>query len=238
MKRRGFVLSGMAAATTASAQRRKLLLPSDIPDELGFRIMWSNPVPPPDVSQWRLEVKGLVEKPQSFTLDQLRALPQETQSARMKCVQCWSARTDWGGFRFGALLDLVKPAKAVKVIRLDCADRWYEHMTLQEMLHPRVMMVLGMAGKPLTPSHGAPLRLLDPSKYGYKSAKIVTSLSFLEDGKGSMACDVGGPYYSATGEIQAGYDTPLESLSEEARQSRILDPKARRKIKGGEITEY
>ncbi|HZO57852.1 MAG TPA: molybdopterin-dependent oxidoreductase [Bryobacteraceae bacterium] len=238
MKRRRFVLSAFATPALAAESRRKLLLPSDIPDELGFRIMWSNPVPAPDVSKWQLEVKGLVAKPQSFGLDQLRALPQESQSARMKCVQCWSARTTWSGFRFAALLDLVEPLKTAKAIRLDCADRWYEHMTLQEMANPRVMMVLDMAGQPLTALHGAPLRLLDPSKYGYKSAKIITTITFLEEGKGSMACDVGGPFYSATGEIQAGYDTPLDLMSKEARQSRILDPKVRRPIKGGEITEY
>jgi len=238
MKRRGFVLSAWAAAAEAAEAKRKLLLPTDIPNELGFRIMWSNPIPAPDVSKWQLEVKGLVEKPRLFGLDELRALPQESQNARMKCVQCWSARTGWSGFRFGALLDLVKPHKAAKAIRIDCADRWYEHMTLREMANPRVMMVLDMAGQPLTALHGAPLRLLDPSKYGYKSAKIITAITFLEEGKGSMACDVGGPFYSATGEIQAGYDTPLDLMSAEARQSRILDPKARRPIKGGEITEY
>jgi len=70
----------------------KLLLPSDQPDEYGFRLMWYNPVPPIDQAKWRLDIKGLVEKPRQITLAELRSLPQTQQSSRMKCVQCWSAR--------------------------------------------------------------------------------------------------------------------------------------------------
>jgi sulfoxide reductase catalytic subunit YedY len=99
-------------------------------------------------------------------------------------------------------------------------------MTVEEMASPRVLMVLDLGGKPLPDRHGAPLRLLDPSKYGYKSAKLLTSINFVESGKGSMACDLG-PYYSPSGEILPGYDQPLD-----------LGPNVRRKIKGGEITEY
>ena len=62
-------------------------------------------------------------------------------------------------------------------------------------------------------------------------------LKFVEEGKGSMACDIG-PYYSPTGEILAGYDTPLDLHPEAAKPGWKLNPQARRKIKGGEITEY
>ena len=54
-----------------------------------------------------------------------------------------------------------------------------------------------------------PLRLIDPSKYGYKSAKLITKITFVEKGEGSMACDIG-TYYSPSGEILAGYDHPLD----------------------------
>jgi DMSO/TMAO reductase YedYZ molybdopterin-dependent catalytic subunit len=226
LNRRGFLAAAAAASAGAAEQKPALLLPSDKPDEWGFRLMWYNPVPPIDQAKWRLRVRGLVEKPQEIPLAQLRSLPQETQNSRMKCVQCWSARTTWGGFRFQHLLDLVKPLKTAKAVRFDCADKWYEYMSFAEMANPRVMLVLDLAGKPLPDKHGAPLRLLDPSKYGYKSAKLITSITFVSEGKGSMACDLG-PYYSPSGEILAGYDHPLD-----------LGPKERRKIKGGEITEY
>jgi DMSO/TMAO reductase YedYZ molybdopterin-dependent catalytic subunit len=199
--------------------------------------MWYNPGPPIDQAKWRLDIGGLVEKPQRLTVDDLRRLPHVQQSSRMKCVQCWSARAGWGGFRFASLLDVVKPQVRARAIRLDCADKWYEYMSLEEMASPRVLLAMDLAGKPLPDNHGAPLRLIDPSKYGYKSAKLITSITFVEEGKGSMACDIG-PYYSPTGEILAGYDTPIDLVPEAAKPGWKLDAKARRKIKGGEITEY
>jgi sulfoxide reductase catalytic subunit YedY len=225
MNRRRFLAAAASVPALRAGTQRQLLLPSDQPDEYGFRLMWYNPVPPLNPKTWRLSIKGLVEKPQSFSLEQLRRFPQESQSSRMKCVQCWSSRTAWAGFRFVNILDIVKPQKTAKAIRIDCADKWYEYLTIEDMRSPHVLMVLDMAGKPLPDRHGAPLRLLDPSRYGYKSAKLITSIEFVAEGKGSMACDIG-PYYSPTGEIQAGYDQPLDLGG------------TRRKIKGGEITEY
>jgi sulfoxide reductase catalytic subunit YedY len=213
-------------AASAAAQKPKLLLPSDVPDEHHLKLMWYCPVAPIDQKTWRLQMKGLVEKPLALPLAQLRALPQETQSSRMKCVQCWSARATWSGFRFQQLLNLAKPTKRAKAVRVDCADKWYEYFTLADLLQPNVMFVLDLAGMPLPDKHGAPLRLLDPSRYGYKSAKLITAITFVEEGKGSMACDIG-PYYSPDGRILAGYDTPLD-----------LGGKTKRKITGGEITDY
>jgi DMSO/TMAO reductase YedYZ molybdopterin-dependent catalytic subunit len=227
MNRRRFLAAAVSAgALRADDPKRKLLLPSDEADEFGFRLMWYNPVPALDAATYRLKVHGLVEKPQSLELSQLRRLPQETQNSRMKCVQCWSSRTNWGGFRFGHLLENVKPLHTAKAVRIDCADKWYEYFTIEDLLSPRVLFVLDMAGKPLAERHGAPLRLIDPGRYGYKSAKLITGIEFVAEGKGSMACDIG-PYYSPTGEIKSGYDHPLD-----------LGASVRRKISGGEITEY
>jgi len=224
MNRRLFVAS--AAAATLRGSESKLLLPSDKPDEFNFRLMWYSPVPPVDQTTYRLQISGLVEKPQALSIADLRRLPHESQNTRMKCVQCWSARADWGGFRFGHLLEAAKPKKNAKAVRLECADKWYEYFSIQDLLSPRVMFAMDMHGQPLADRHGAPLRLIDPGRYGYKSAKLITSIEFVEEGKGSMACDIG-PYYTPGGEIQAGYDTPLD-----------LGGKTKRKISGGEITEY
>jgi sulfoxide reductase catalytic subunit YedY len=229
MDRRRFLATAAAASAMplrAADEKAKLLLPSDEPDELHFRLMWYNPVPPVDTARYQLQVRGLVEKPQSLSLAQLRKLPQESQNTRMKCVQCWSSRTVWGGFRFAHLLELAKPLRNAKAVRFDCADKWYEYFTIEDLLKPRVLMTLDMAGKPLADRHGAPLRLIDPARYGYKSAKLVTSIEFVAEGKGSMACDIG-PYYSPGGEIKSGYDHPLD-----------IGAGVRRKIGGGEIVEY
>jgi DMSO/TMAO reductase YedYZ molybdopterin-dependent catalytic subunit len=225
LHRRKFLTSALAASAAAAENKRDLLLPSDTPDEFGFRLMWYNPVAPLNAGTWRLQVKGLVEKPQSLSLADLRRLPQEARNSRVKCVQCWSSRTLWGGFRFGHLMEVVKPTRTARAIRIDCADKWYEYMSIEDMLSPRVLMVLDMGGKPLADRHGAPLRLMDPRRYGYKSAKLITSIEFVAEGKGSMACDLG-PYYSPDGLVQPGYDQPLD----------LGGP--RRRIRGGEITEY
>ncbi|MFN3324775.1 MAG: molybdopterin-dependent oxidoreductase [Bryobacteraceae bacterium] len=228
MNRRRFLSAIGASATVAraAAQQKKILLPSDEPNEFNLRRMWLNPVPAIDQRTWSLKIGGLVDRPQSLTVAQLRKLPQEQQSVRLKCVQCWSARLTWGGFRFGELVEMAKPLRSAKAIRIDCADKWYEYMSLEEMVSEHVLLVLDLQGKPLPDDHGAPLRLIDASKYGYKSAKLITSITFVTEGKGSMACDIG-PYYSPTGEILPGYDHPLD-----------LGPNVRKKIKGGVITEY
>ena len=226
MNRRRFLVAAAAGSAAIHAAETRLLLPSDQPDEHGFRLMWYNPIPPIDQKTWRLKIGGLVERPVALPLGELRKLSQESQSSRMKCVQCWSGRATWGGFRFGHLLEMAKPKKSAKALRVDCADKWYEYFRVQDLLSPRVLFALEMASKPLADRHGAPLRLIDPARYGYKSAKLITSIQFVAEGKGSMACDLG-PYYSPGGDILAGYDHPLD-----------LGAGVRKKIKGGEITEY
>ena len=226
MNRRKFLAAAAAASAAPARADEKILLPTDDPDRYGFRIMWYSPPTPIDKANYRLEVGGLVEKPQRIPLERLNAYAQEEQNSRMKCVQCWSGRATWGGFRFGELIEDVKPSPKATAVRFDCHDKWYEYMSLEEMANPRVMLALRMAGEPLTDQHGAPLRLIDPSKYGYKSCKLITKITFVEKGEGSMACDIG-PYYSPDGSILAGYDHPLD-----------LGKGVRKKIKGGEITEY
>jgi hypothetical protein len=228
MNRRRFLAAAAVSAAKLSAadEKTKLLLPSDEPDEFSFRLMWYNPVLPIDAARYQLKIHGLVEKAQAFSVAELRHLPQESQNSRMKCVQCWSSRTVWGGFRFGHLVELAKPLKTARAVRLNCADKWYEYFSIEDLLKPGVLLTLDMAGKPLADRHGAPLRLIDPARYGYKSAKLITSIEFVAEGKGSMACDIG-PYYSPGGEIKSGYDHPLD-----------LGPNVRRKISGGEIAEY
>ena len=229
-RRQFLAKSAVAAASLGGlaegAEERKLLLPSDEPDKLGFRLMWYNPVPAIDPQKYRLKVRGLIDQPAELTIADLRKLPQETQNSRMKCVQCWSARTTWGGFRFGHVIEMAKPRKNVKAVRFDCADKWFEYYSLEELANPHMMLVLDMAGQPLADRHGAPLRLLDPTRYGYKSAKLITSVEFVTEGKGSMACDLGS-YYTPSGVIMGGYDHPLD-----------LGSNVRRKITGGEITDY
>jgi len=152
MHRRKFLaaLSAAGGASKLKADESKILLPTDTPDEFGFRIMWYNPVGPIDQESYKLEVGGLVEKPQHVELARLREYKQVEQSSRMKCVQCWSSRATWGGFRFADLIADVKPSANAKAVRFDCHDKWYEYMSLEEMANPRVLMAMSMNGEPLS----------------------------------------------------------------------------------------
>ncbi len=144
MTRRLFIASAAAAATLRGDT--KLLLPSDQADEYNFRLMWYNPVAPIDPVTYRLQVKGLVEKPLEFFHCGPAPLPHDSQNSRLRCVQGWSARTDWGGFRFGHLLEAAKPRKTAKAVRLECADKWYEYFTIEDLLRPRVLFAMDMHG--------------------------------------------------------------------------------------------
>jgi len=205
--------------------RPKLIIPTDIPDRFKVKVMEFNPIPPIDPAKWELEIGGLVGRPLSLKLADIKRLPRVKQSSRMKCVQCWSARIDWEGFRSGELLGLARPKPGANWVRLDCADMYYDYLKMEELLHSRTLFALAMGGEPLTPEHGAPMRLVMPSKYGYKSSKLITRITLTDKGGQGVVADTW-PYYSQTGDIEPGYDHPFDF------------PGQTRKIKGGEITEY
>ncbi len=209
----------------SNAHARKLIIPTDTPDRFNAKVMEFNPVPAPDPATWRLEIIGMVERPAKLKLADLKALPQITQSSRLKCVQCWSARIRWQGFRSNELLRIARPRPKATWVRIDCADLYYDYVKLDELTHPRVLFGLGMNGEPLTPEHGAPLRLVMPFKYGYKSSKLITKITFMDHGGRGVVADTW-PYYSLTGDIEPGYDHPFDF------------PGVTRKIKGGEILDY
>jgi sulfoxide reductase catalytic subunit YedY len=238
MNRRSFIQSAFLTAATiplsggglfaqAQAERRRAgwIIPTNKPDRFGLKVMAFNPIPAPDPKTWELTIEGLAEAPLRLNASDLDRLPRVTQSSRLKCVQCWSGRVNWEGFRCQELLRLARPTSEAKWVRVDCADRYYDFVKMEDLLHPRTLFGLGMNGEPLTPEHGAPLRLVMPAKYGYKSSKLITKLTFVDQGGMGLVAD-GWPYYSQSGDILPGVDHPFEF------------PDEVRKIKGGEIVEY
>jgi methionine sulfoxide reductase catalytic subunit len=238
MNRRAFIQSVLvtgAAATlagggafgqTQSGRRRAgWIIPTNKPDRFGLKVMAFNPIPAPDPNTWELTIDGLGGTPLRLKAADLDRLPRVTQSSRLKCVQCWSGRVNWEGFRGQDLLRLTGSKPGLEWVRVDCADRYYDFVKMEDLLHPRTLFGLGMNGEALTPEHGAPLRLVMPAKYGYKSSKLITKLTFVDRGGVGLVAD-GWPYYSASGDILPGVDHPFEF------------PDETRKIKGGEIVEY
>lgn len=145
---------------------------------------------------WQIEVAGLVKKPQTFDLDALvRKVPLEERLYRHRCVEAWSMAAPWTGFPVKALVDLVEPQASAKFLRLvtfnkpdeavgmnDDSYPWpyFEGLTLAEATNELAFFATGIYGHELTKQHGAPLRLVTPWKYGYKSIKSIVRLEFLE----------------------------------------------------------
>ena len=155
---------------------------------------------------WRLEVGGLVERPASLSLEDLRALPSRTQITRHDCVEGWSCIAKWKGARLSALLDRVgvKPEARIVVFRcadaLDAADpenKYYESVDLSEARHEQTILAYDMNDAPLGVPHGAPLRLRVERQLGYKMAKYVmrielaAGVSDIGGGRGGYWEDLG-----------------------------------------------
>ena len=234
MKRRRFVQSallagagaGLGARRAGAVEPRPWILPTDTPDRFHLKVMAFNPIPAPDPRTWELSIGGLVAEPVRLGVGDLARLPRVRQSSRLKCVQCWSGRVLWEGFRARDLLALARPKAEASWVRVDCADRYFDCVTMEDLLHPRTLFAVGMNGEPLSPEHGAPLRLVIPFKYGYRSSKLITKLTLAGTGCQGIVADAWPGYYSPTGDIEAGVDHPFDF------------PGETRKIAGGEIFEY
>ena len=189
MKRRAFIQSalvtaawtayGSASAGQPDRHSGKWIIPTNKPDRFGLKVMAFNPILVPDPAQWTLAIAGLTHQPVTLKAGDLDRLPTIGQSSRMKCVQCWSGRVNWVGFRAQELLKLAPPKAEGTWVRVECADKYYDFVSLEDLLHPRTLFATGMNDEALTPEHGAPLRLVLPHKYGYKSSKLITSLTFV-----------------------------------------------------------
>jgi DMSO/TMAO reductase YedYZ molybdopterin-dependent catalytic subunit len=236
MRRRTFIHTTLLATaalsqiTTLGAGQTdrhsgKWIIPTNKPDRFGLKVMAFNPIRVPDPALWALAVGGLAHEALTLKAADLERFTKVEQNSRLKCVQCWSGRVNWVGFRAQELIKLAAPKKGADWVKVECADKYYDFVKLEDLLHPRTLFATAMNGEALTPEHGAPLRLVMPQKYGYKSSKLITSLTFVEDGGRGLVAD-GWPYYSETGDILPGVDHPFEF------------PDEARKIPGGEIVEY
>ena len=158
-------------------------------------------------ADWRLAVRGLVERPLSLTLEQLRALPQRTQITRHDCVEGWSAIGQWSGPQLSAILDMAGIQDSTRFIVFRCADdfngnAYYESCDLDDAFHPQTIVAHRLNGEPLPVKNGAPLRLRIERQLGYKHAKYLTaieavaSLDGIEGGGGGYWEDRGYQWYA------------------------------------------
>ena len=147
-------------------------------------------------SPWAVQVGGLVENPKTFDIDDLLELGQEERVYRMRCVEAWSMVIPWQGFPLARLLEAVSPTSRAKYVRFetlydpeqmpgqkDDAFPWpyVEGLSLDEAMHDLTILATGIYGKPLLAQNGAPVRLVVPWKYGFKSIKSIVKIDLVED---------------------------------------------------------
>ncbi len=132
-------------------------------------------------ADWRVKVTGLVAKPLSLSMADIRAMPQRTQITRHDCVEGWSAIGEWTGVPLGRILAAAQLKDSARFIVFRCADRigdadYYESCDLIDALHPQTILAWALNRELLPIANGAPLRLRIERQLGYKHAKYVTGI--------------------------------------------------------------
>jgi sulfoxide reductase catalytic subunit YedY len=145
-----------------------------------------------------VEVGGLVAKPQTPDVDELvRTMPLEERVYRFRCVEAWAMTVPWTGFQFSELAKRAEPkpeAKYVRFVSVVKRDQmpgldhpansnylwpYFEALRIDEALNPVCLIATGLYGKPLPKQNGAPIRIVTPWKYGYKSIKSIVKIEFV-----------------------------------------------------------
>lgn len=147
-----------------------------------FPILHEGEVPEYDMSVWTLRVFGEVEEEKVFTYEELMKLPQRTMKVDIHCVTRWSKPdTTWEGVLFRDVLELLKVKPAAKHVMIH-ADHDYEtNVPLEDLLGDQILLAHSYDGKPLTPKHGWPLRLVVPHLYFWKSAKWIRGFELMQE---------------------------------------------------------
>jgi DMSO/TMAO reductase YedYZ molybdopterin-dependent catalytic subunit len=133
-------------------------------------------VPEIDGDDWRLEVTGLVADRRKWTLDDLRAMPQQEQITRHICIEGWSAVGKWSGVPFAYFLRRVGADMSAKYVGFKCSDDYFTSIDMATALHPQTNLSLRYDGKELLPRNGYPLKLRIPTKLGYKNPKHIRAI--------------------------------------------------------------
>jgi sulfoxide reductase catalytic subunit YedY len=145
---------------------------------------------------WNVAVSGLVNKPTTFGLEELLKFPLEERVYRLRCVEGWSMVIPWVGFPLRKLLEKVEPTSQAKYVAFQTLYDpkrmpnqstgvldwpYVEGLRLDEAMHPLTILATGLYGETLPPQDGAPIRLVVPWKYGFKSIKSIVKISLVDE---------------------------------------------------------
>jgi DMSO/TMAO reductase YedYZ molybdopterin-dependent catalytic subunit len=167
----------------------------EFPRSMISKTPFANEVSPPNdafkrlqaggFADWRLAVDGMVARPASFSLPDLRSLPVRSQITEVACEEGWSYIAEWSGTPLRELLNVsgVLP-KARYLVYFSIDREWWESIDMADALHPQTLLTWAMNGADLPVPFGGPLRLRLPRQLGYKNVKYITSLTVTDSLKG------------------------------------------------------
>ncbi len=175
------------------------------PDSDAYRMLMAG-----NFADYRLEIGGLVERPMSLSLAELRTLPSRTQITRHDCVEGWSAIGKWKGAKLAAVLEAARLKPEARFVMFYCGDPmasdgtdlYYESIDLDDAFHPQTILAYELNDAPLPVKNGAPLRLRVERQLGYKHAKyvmrieLVDSFAKIAGGKGGYWEDQGYQWFA------------------------------------------
>jgi DMSO/TMAO reductase YedYZ molybdopterin-dependent catalytic subunit len=153
-------------------------------------------------ADWRLTVDGLVARPSSFSLAELKQLPSRTQITHQACEEGWSFIAEWTGVPVSYILNLVGVRPHAKYVVFFPFDQSWDSLDMPDAWHPQTLLAYGMNGEELPAPHGAPIRLRVARQLGYKSVKylsritVTDTLKNIGKGLGSFSPEVGYSWYA------------------------------------------
>ena len=184
-------------------------------------------------SPWQVEVGGLVNNPGTFDVDDLKSMfDQEERIYRLRCVEAWSMVIPWIGFPMSKLLAAVEPTAEAKYVRFETVydpdnmpgqkSPWYEWpyvegLRLDEAMNDLALFATGLYGKDLLPQSGAPIRVVVPWKYGFKSIKSIVKIELVAEQPKSLWMAAASNEYGFYANVNPEVDHPRWSQASERR---------------------
>jgi DMSO/TMAO reductase YedYZ molybdopterin-dependent catalytic subunit len=148
---------------------------------LKWPVLHEGRVPSFDPARWDLEVRGLVENPFRLSWDEFKALPRRRITADFHCVTTWSKfDNEWEGVPFRVIAERARPKPEARFVMVHGEVGYTTNVPLEDLMREEVLLADWHAPEPLTAEHGAPLRLVVPHLYAWKSAKWLRGFDFLE----------------------------------------------------------
>lgn len=182
---------------------------------------------------WTVEVGGLVKKAQTFGVeDLLKLFPQEERIYRLRCVEAWSMVIPWTGFTLASLLKMVEPTSDAKYVRFETVFRpeempgqkspfypwpYQEGLRLDEAMHDLTLLATGLYGEPNVTQNGAPIRLVVPWKYGFKSIKSIVKIELVSEMPATLWNNIAPNEYGFYANVNPDVDHPRWSQASERR---------------------